>query len=125
PTQSASCSPGIITPTRYTRLNPIPNTYHPEPNTETREGRTMASVNGATLLARTLHQAALGPIFTLSGHQILPVYDAGLDADLRFVDTRHEAAAVHMADAWARLTGQPGVALVTAAPGHANALTAV
>src|SRR4051812_17705793 len=85
----------------------------------------MASVNGATLLARTLRLAGSGPIFTLSGHQILPVYDAGLDADLRFVDTRHEAAAVHMADAWSRLNGQPGVALVTAAPGHANALTAV
>ena len=85
----------------------------------------MAKVNGATLLARSLKLGGVGPIFTLSGHQILPVYDAGIDAQLRFVDTRHENAAVHMADGWGRLTGQTGVALVTAAPGHTNALTGV
>jgi acetolactate synthase-1/2/3 large subunit len=85
----------------------------------------MARVNGATLLTRALRRGGAGPIFTLSGHQILPVYDAGLDEDLQFVDTRHEGAAVHMADGWGRLTGQTGVALVTAAPGHTNALTGV
>src|SRR5215212_3989531 len=90
-----------------------------------RDRTTMARVNGATLLARALRQAGTGPVFTLSGHQILPVYDAGIDAELRFVDTRHENAAVHMADGWGRLTGQVGVALVTAAPGHTNALTGV
>lgn len=85
----------------------------------------MARVNGATLLARALKLGGVGPVFTLSGHQILPVYDAGVDEELRFVDTRHEAAAVHMADGWGRLTGETGVALVTAAPGHTNALTGV
>ena len=83
----------------------------------------MARVNGATLLARALRQSGVGPVFTLSGHQILPVYDAGIDERLHFVDTRHENAAVHMADGWGRLSGQPGVALVTAAPGLTNALT--
>ena len=85
----------------------------------------MARINGATLLARALRLGGVGPVFTLSGHQILPIYDAGIDADLQFVDTRHENAAVHMADGWGRLTGQTGVALVTAAPGHTNALTGV
>jgi acetolactate synthase-1/2/3 large subunit len=85
----------------------------------------MATVNGATLLARALRVGGAGPVFTLSGHQILPVYDAGIDESLRFVDTRHEGAAVHMADGWGRLTGKTGVALVTAAPGHTNALTGV
>ena len=85
----------------------------------------MSNTNGAGLLARALAQAGVGPIFTLSGNQVLPVYDAGLDAGLRFVDTRHESAAAHMADAWGRLTGQPGVCLVTAGPGHTNALTGV
>lgn len=88
-------------------------------------GGCVGRVNGAALLARALRGAGVGPVFTLSGHQILPIYDAGLDASLRFVDTRHEAAAVHMADGWGRLTGQPGVALVTAAPGHANTMTAL
>ena len=85
----------------------------------------MARVNGATLLARALKLGGAGPVFTLSGHQILPIYDAGIDEDVRFVDSRHEAAAVHMADGWGRLTGETGVALVTAAPGHTNALTGV
>ena len=85
----------------------------------------MSTVSGAALLARALKLAGVGPIFTLSGNQILPVYDAGLDAGLRFVDTRHESAAAHMADAWGRLTGRPGVCLVTAGPGHTNALTGV
>lgn len=83
----------------------------------------MGTVSGAVLLARSLAQAGVGPIFTLSGNQILPVYDAGLDAGLQFVDGRHETAVAHMADAWGRLTGRPGVCLVTAGPGHTNALT--
>ena len=83
----------------------------------------MSTVSGAVLLARSLAEANVGPIFTLSGNQILPIYDAGLDAGLRFVDGRHESAVAHMADAWGRLTGRPGVCLVTAGPGHTNALT--
>ncbi len=83
----------------------------------------MANVNGAVLLARALEQAGVGPIFTLSGNQILPVYEAGLDSGLRFIDGRHETAVAHMADAWGRLMGRPGVCLVTAGPGHTNALT--
>jgi acetolactate synthase-1/2/3 large subunit len=83
----------------------------------------MAKVNGATILVRALKRGGTGPIFTLSGHQILPIYDAGIDEHLRFIDTRHENAAVHMADGWGRLTGSAGMALVTAAPGFTNALT--
>lgn len=83
----------------------------------------MSTVNGAGLLVRSLAQARVGPIFTLSGNQILPVYEAGIDAGLRFIDGRHESAVAHMADAWGRLTGRPGVCLVTAGPGHTNALT--
>jgi thiamine pyrophosphate-dependent acetolactate synthase large subunit-like protein len=61
-------------------------------------------------------------IYSLSGNQIMPVYDACIDAGIEIVHTRHEAAAVFMADATAQLTGHVGVALVTAAPGFANAL---
>ena len=45
--------------------------------------------------------------------------------DINLYHVRHEAAAVHMADAWGRLTGRPGVALVTAGPGFANTLSAL
>ena len=64
-------------------------------------------------------------VFTLSGNHVMPVFDAALDAELSLVHVRHEAAAVHMADAWGRLTGEPGVALVTGGPGHANAVSAL
>jgi acetolactate synthase-1/2/3 large subunit len=55
----------------------------------------------------------------------MPVFDAALDAKLGIIHVRHEAAAVHMADAWGRLTGEPGIALVTGGPGHANAVGAL
>lgn len=80
---------------------------------------------GADALAASLARAGVKRIFTLSGNHIMPVFDAALDAGIELVHTRHEAAAVHMADAWARLTGEVGVALVTGGPGHANALSAL
>jgi acetolactate synthase-1/2/3 large subunit len=64
-------------------------------------------------------------IFTLSGNQILSVFDATVGGGPALIHTRHEAAAVHMADAWGRVTDRPGVALVTAGPGHLNAISAL
>jgi len=55
----------------------------------------------------------------------MPVYDAALDAGLAITHVRHEGAAVHMADAWGRLTGEPGIALLTGGPGHANGIGAL
>ncbi len=79
-------------------------------------------MRGADLLARTLAAAGVTRVFSLSGNQIMPVYDAFLDVKIDIVHTRHEAACVFMADAWAQLTGEIGVCLVTAAPGASNAL---
>ena len=83
------------------------------------------SSRGADALARSIKAAGVNRLFTLSGNHIMPVFDAALSADIELVHVRHEAAAVHMADAWARLTGEPGVALVTGGPGHANAVSAL
>ena len=82
-------------------------------------------LRAADLLARALAAAGVRHLFALSGNHVMPVFDAALDAELSLIHVRHEAAAVHMADAWGRLTGQPGVALVTGGPGHANALSAL
>ena len=82
-------------------------------------------MNGAELLVDTLAQAGVQRIFSLSGNQIMPVYDACIDAEVSIVHVRHESAAVHMADAWAQITGEIGVALVTAGPGFGNALSAL
>ena len=82
-------------------------------------------IRGADVLARTLAAAGVRRVFGLSGNHVMPVFDAALDAKLPILHVRHEAAAVHMADAWARLTGEVGVALVTGGPGHANAVAAL
>src|SRR4029450_4095099 len=80
---------------------------------------------GADALVRTLAQVGVKRIFALSGNHVMSVFDALLDSGIELLHTRHEAAAVHMADAWARLTGQCGIALVTGGPGHANAVGAL
>jgi acetolactate synthase-1/2/3 large subunit len=85
----------------------------------------VSTARGADLLVEALAGAGVRHLFSLSGNQILSVYDAALDRGLRLVHTRHEAAAVHMADGWGRMTEQPGVALVTAGPGHLNAVAAL
>ena len=83
------------------------------------------STRGADQLVQALQRAGVRIVFALSGNHVMAVFDALLGSGIRLVHTRHEAAAVHMADAWARLTGEPGVALVTGGPGHANALSAL
>src|SRR5215213_11241435 len=82
-------------------------------------------VRGADIVIRTLEHAGVRTIFSLSGNHIMSLFDAALGSSIRIVHVRHEAAAVHMADAWGRLTGEPGVALVTGGPGHANAVGAL
>ncbi len=77
---------------------------------------------GSELIIRSLHRLGVKTIFSLSGNQIMPLYDACIDAGIRIVHVRHEAAAVFMADAWAQITGELGVAMLTAAPGITNGL---
>src|SRR5436305_14700709 len=82
----------------------------------------MGAVSGAGLLARALRAQGVDTIFTLVGDHILPAVDAAFEHGIRFVDTRREYAAMHMADGWARATGRTGVCLVTGGPGHANVI---
>src|SRR4051812_16129805 len=88
----------------------------------TRGTEPMATVTGAELLARALRAEGVETIFTLVGDHILPAVDAAFESGIRFVDTRHESAAMHMADGWARTTGRTGVCMVTGGPGHANVI---
>ena len=79
------------------------------------------TLTGAQLVVRALQMEGIDNVFTLAGDHVLPVLDVLADTDCRIIDTRHEQAAVHMADAWGRLTGRPGVAMYTT-PGFANAV---
>jgi acetolactate synthase-1/2/3 large subunit len=82
-------------------------------------------IDGGEMLARMLDREGIKNVFALHGGHIDSIFQACYDHDIRIFDTRHEQAAGHMADAWARLTGQPGVALVTAGPGVTDVVTAV
>jgi len=83
----------------------------------------MAKVDGGVLVVEVLKKERVRCIFSLSGGHTNPIYNACLDAGIRIIDTRHEEAAVHMASAWAEVTGEPGVAVVTAGPGATNAFS--
>src|SRR5947199_1091889 len=94
------------------------------------EGRSpppskMADLTGGHLVARTLKEAGVGHVFTLCGGHILPIYDGCVSEGLQVVDMRHEQACAHAGDAYARLTRNIGVALVTAGPGVTDAVTGV
>ena len=80
---------------------------------------------GARSLVHAFEKAGITTLFTLSGNHIMPIFDAVIDAPIELIHTRHEAATVHMADAYARLTKKVGVAMVTGGPGHANAVSAL
>ncbi|HEU5108661.1 MAG TPA: thiamine pyrophosphate-binding protein, partial [Micromonosporaceae bacterium] len=82
-------------------------------------------LSGGHLVARTLRQAGAGHVFTLCGGHILPIYDGCLAEGIQVVDMRHEQACAHAGDAYARLTRNVGVALVTAGPGVTDAVTGV
>ena len=80
---------------------------------------------GAGVIARILRARGVDRVFGLCGGHIMPIW-MRLDAEgIRIVDVRDERAAVYMAHAHAELTGELGVALVTAGPGVTNAMTGI
>lgn len=83
-------------------------------------------MNGAQLLIQMLIEKKIDTLFGYPGGAVLPLYDALYDCDsIQHVLVRHEQAAVHAADGYARVTGRPGVALVTSGPGATNAVTGI
>ena len=85
----------------------------------------MSARRGADIVVEALERLGVSRIFALSGNHVMPIFDALLSTDIEIVHVRQEAACVHMADAWGRLTGEVGVALVTGGQGHANGAAAL
>jgi acetolactate synthase-1/2/3 large subunit len=86
----------------------------------------MSPVHGGILAARALKQAGVECIFTLCGGHIMPLYAGCKEQGIRIIDVRHEQAAVHAADAWARCNpGKVGVAAITAGPGVTDGVTGI
>lgn len=82
-------------------------------------------IHGGELVVRALKEEGVEVIFSLSGGHIAPIYDSCIDHNIKIIDTRHEQAAAHMAEAYSRLTGKPGVCVVTAGPGFTDAVTGI
>lgn len=80
---------------------------------------------GSELFVRSLKSQGIDTIFALVGDHLNDVLQTAAREGLSVYDTRHESAAVHMADGWSRLTRRPGVSMVTGAPGHTNSITGI
>jgi acetolactate synthase I/II/III large subunit len=83
------------------------------------------TISGGHLVAKALKAEGVDVIFTLCGGHIIDIYDGCVDEGIAVVDVRHEQVAAHAADGYARITGKPGVAVVTAGPGTTDAITGV
>ena len=85
----------------------------------------MADILGGYLVAKALKRQGVECAFMLCGGHITPIYMGCHEEGIRLIDVRHEQTAGYAADAWARVTKKPGVAMVTAGPGVTNAVTAI
>lgn len=86
----------------------------------------MELLSGGEMLIRALHESGVEYIYGYPGGSLLHVYDALYRQDaIKHVLVRHEQAAAHMADGYARATGKPGVVMVTSGPGATNTITGI
>lgn len=80
---------------------------------------------GAAMITSALQKEGVEIIFGFPGGAVLPLYDQLYDTPLRHLLVRHEQAAVHAADGYARVTGRPGVVFATSGPGATNLVTGI
>jgi len=85
----------------------------------------LTKLHGGQIIARALKAEGVDTVFTLTGGHIVAILDGCVQEGIRVVDVRHEQAAAHAAEAYGRLTGRLGVAVVTAGPGVTDAVTGV
>jgi acetolactate synthase-1/2/3 large subunit len=90
------------------------------------QGNDVEMLSGADILIRSLQEENVDHVFGYPGGAVLHIYDAIFKQNkIQHVLVRHEQAATHMADGYARATGRPGVVLVTSGPGATNAITGI
>src|SRR5436305_13576910 len=82
-------------------------------------------VTGARLVVEALEREGVRHVFGYPGGAIMPVYDALTGSSLKHILVRHEQAAALAADAYGRVTGEPGVCLATSGPGATNLVTGI
>ncbi|HEX6923180.1 MAG TPA: acetolactate synthase large subunit [Bacillales bacterium] len=82
-------------------------------------------MSGARMLVEALRNEKVEMIFGYPGGAVLPIYDALYDSGIRHVLPRHEQGAVHAAEGYARVSGNPGVVIATSGPGATNVVTGI
>ena len=91
-----------------------------------KQGKNVEMLSGGDILMRCLQEEGVDYVFGYPGGAVLHIYDALFRQNrIQHVLVRHEQAATHMADGYARSTGRPGVVLVTSGPGATNAITGI
>jgi len=104
----------------------VGNTANPEgTDVMTVQGVTGTRKRAGTAIVEALEAEGVEHVFGLVGSHVLEIYNALHDSSIRHITCKHENSASGMADAYGRLTGRPGVVLVTAGPGATNSLTGV
>src|SRR6202142_3540845 len=103
----------------------MPFTLRESMNKEAAKKQPKKSINGAQALIKCLENFGVEYIFGLSGGAAIPIFDALVGSKIKLILTRHEQGATHMADGYARVTGRPGVVLVTSGPGATNTITGI
>ncbi|MCD7781258.1 MAG: acetolactate synthase large subunit, partial [Methanosphaera sp.] len=82
-------------------------------------------MNGSDALLKKLKSNGTDTVFGYPGGVLLPLYDSIYDSDIRHILVRHEQAAAHAADGYARVSGKPGVCIATSGPGATNLVTGI
>lgn len=85
----------------------------------------MGQIDGGHLFAKALKKEGVEYVFTLNGGHIYNLYEGCADEGIELIDFRHEQVAAHAAEGWAKVTGKPGVCIVTAGPGVTDAVTGI
>src|ERR1035437_2224580 len=85
--------------------------------------KNYVGLSGAQMLHEMLQEEGVDLLFGVPGGMLLPIFDVLYSSPIRFILTRHEQGAIHMADGYARTTGRVGCCLVTSGPGATNTVT--
>ena len=82
-------------------------------------------MNGSDALLKKLKENGTDVVFGYPGGVLLPLYDSLYDCDIKHILVRHEQAAAHAADGYARVSGKTGVCIATSGPGATNLVTGI
>lgn len=116
----------MASPAKNAKVNPVSAQTQSEGSSDSHKKSASHDISGAEIVIRCLNAEKVKFVFGYPGGAVLHIYDEIFKQNgFKHILVRHEQAAVHAADAFARATGEVGVALVTSGPGATNAVTGI